>query len=116
MCFFHFTENDDQDEYWLTGKDFTAADITTAVLLFRMWFIGMDIRYFAKEKRPHVYAYYSRLQMRQSFKKIPKEIRKSYFYVVKAAVTPVAKKLAKVVVVVGLLGMVGFAVREISRK
>lgn len=54
---------------WLCCDKFSIADINLAILLQRLWELGLDERFWAKGKRPYVENYYRRVMQRESFKK-----------------------------------------------
>ncbi|XP_052820546.1 ganglioside-induced differentiation-associated protein 1-like [Mya arenaria] len=58
-------ENGSGQETWLFGPEFTAADITLAVLMIRLATIGVSRRYFSIEKRKGVFDYYIRMNKKQ---------------------------------------------------
>ncbi|XP_071091694.1 ganglioside-induced differentiation-associated protein 1-like [Haliotis cracherodii] len=58
------------DETWLCGPNYTAADLTLTCLLGRLIFVGLGERYFPKEKRPNLWAYWGRTQQRSSTREV----------------------------------------------
>ncbi|CAK1556275.1 unnamed protein product [Leptosia nina] len=56
-------------ENWLCSEQFSIADINLAVLLQRLWELGLEDRFWSKRKRPHVEQYFERVKERESFKK-----------------------------------------------
>lgn len=54
---------------WLCSEKFTIADINLAVLLQRLWELGLEERFWANGKRPNIENYFSRVKLRESFKK-----------------------------------------------
>ncbi|XP_071478103.1 ganglioside-induced differentiation-associated protein 1-like [Diadema antillarum] len=58
----------DNEEYWLCGRNFTAADIQLACILHRLVFVGLAERVFIS-KRPHTSAYYQRVLCRTTFRR-----------------------------------------------
>lgn len=63
------SHKDDKKDWWLVSEKFTIADITLAMLLNRLYLIGLWKRYFGSGKRPLLAAYFKRLQHRESFRK-----------------------------------------------
>lgn len=54
---------------WLCSEKFTIADINLAVLLQRLWELGLEERFWANGKRANIENYFSRVKLRESFKK-----------------------------------------------
>lgn len=50
-------------------ETFTIADINLAILLQRLWELGLEGRYWAGGKRPLLAKYYDRVKQRDSFKR-----------------------------------------------
>ncbi|XP_045450744.1 ganglioside-induced differentiation-associated protein 1 [Melitaea cinxia] len=57
------------EDNWLCSEKFTIADINLAVLLQRLWELGLEERFWANGKRPNIENYFSRVKLRESFKK-----------------------------------------------
>ncbi|XP_013190795.1 ganglioside-induced differentiation-associated protein 1 [Amyelois transitella] len=53
---------------WLCCENFSIADINLAVLLQRLWELGLENRYWAGGKRPLLEKYFNRVKHRESFK------------------------------------------------
>ena len=68
MIFF-LTEQGISDA-WLTGPRYTAADIALTTLLDRIFFLGLEARYFTPQTRPLLYSYYQRLGTRKSVQQV----------------------------------------------
>ncbi|XP_041376985.1 ganglioside-induced differentiation-associated protein 1-like [Gigantopelta aegis] len=49
------------DDSWLCGPEFSAADISLAVLLGRISYMGLETTFFPHERRPNVQAYWKRV-------------------------------------------------------
>ncbi len=49
---------DDRDGPWLGGHNFTAADVTLATFLVRMYLLGLDERFWGEGKRPNLARYW----------------------------------------------------------
>lgn len=57
---------------WLCCEQFTIADLSLAMLLHRLYGLGLDELFWIK-KRPSIASYYARISARESFKKtLPK--------------------------------------------
>ncbi|XP_037973882.2 ganglioside-induced differentiation-associated protein 1 isoform X1 [Plutella xylostella] len=54
---------------WLCCDKFTIADINLAVLLQRLWELGLEDRFWTNGKRSYTESYFQRVQQRESFKK-----------------------------------------------
>lgn len=54
---------------WLCCENFSIADVSLAVLLQRLWELGLENRFWAGGKRPLLENYYERVKQRDSFKK-----------------------------------------------
>lgn len=59
----------DKEDWWLCTDRFTIADIDLAILLERLNQLGLDSRFWTGGKRPLVEKYYSKVKLRESFKK-----------------------------------------------
>lgn len=57
----------DKKGSWLCCERFTIADISLTVLLDRLYYTGLDSRYWIN-KRPHIAQYYSEAKARKSYK------------------------------------------------
>ncbi|XP_023936772.1 ganglioside-induced differentiation-associated protein 1 [Bicyclus anynana] len=57
------------EDNWLCCEKFTIADISLAVLLQRLWELGLENRFWAEGKRPYIENYFHRVKQRESFKK-----------------------------------------------
>ncbi|XP_053606909.1 ganglioside-induced differentiation-associated protein 1 [Plodia interpunctella] len=53
---------------WLCCENFSIADITLAILLQRLWELGLENRYWAGGKRPLLEKYFNHVKQRESFK------------------------------------------------
>ncbi|XP_041375338.1 ganglioside-induced differentiation-associated protein 1-like isoform X2 [Gigantopelta aegis] len=51
---------------WLCDAQFTAVDISLAVLLGRIWFLGFEPFFFPEERRPYLQAYWKKVQHHKS--------------------------------------------------
>lgn len=54
---------------WLCCDKFSIADINLAVLLQRLWELGLEERFWTGGKRPYIENYFTRVKQRDSFKK-----------------------------------------------
>lgn len=50
-------------------ENFSIADVDLAILLHRLWELGLEGRFWTGGKRPLIENYYDRVQQRDSFKK-----------------------------------------------
>ncbi|CAH0729777.1 unnamed protein product, partial [Brenthis ino] len=57
------------EDNWLCSEKFSIADINLAVLLQRLWELGLEDRFWTGGKRPYIDHYFSRVKQRESFKK-----------------------------------------------
>ncbi|XP_045766669.1 ganglioside-induced differentiation-associated protein 1 [Maniola jurtina] len=58
-----------QSEDWLCCEKFSIADINLAVLLQRLWELGLEERFWEGGKRPYIENYFNRVRQRESFKR-----------------------------------------------
>lgn len=63
------THTGEHSGWWLCGELFSIADIDLAILLNRLYLLGHERRFWAEGKRPHIQAYWERIQQRPSFKR-----------------------------------------------
>lgn len=56
-------------EHWLCCEYFTIADINLAILLQRLWELGLEEKFWTGGKRPHIESYFNRVKLRDSFGK-----------------------------------------------
>ncbi|GAB1600708.1 ganglioside-induced differentiation-associated protein 1-like [Argonauta hians] len=66
---------DYDQELWLFGSRFTAADISLIVLLNRLVMLGIDSRYFSEDRRPYLLKYHKQQLERPSVNRLSKEIQ-----------------------------------------
>ncbi|XP_029635660.1 ganglioside-induced differentiation-associated protein 1 [Octopus sinensis] len=66
--------SDYDQELWLFGSRFTAADISLIVLLNRLVMLGIDSRYFSEDRRPYLLKYHKQQLERASVGRLLKEI------------------------------------------
>jgi len=55
-------------EWWLCSDRFTVADIALTILLDRLNNIGLETRFWANGKRPHIERYYEKVKKRESYR------------------------------------------------
>ncbi|CAK1586151.1 unnamed protein product [Parnassius mnemosyne] len=60
---------DQSEENWLCCENFSIADINLAILLQRLWELGLEGRFWTNGKRPHIENYFNRVKLRDSFVK-----------------------------------------------
>lgn len=58
----------EQSEWWLCTDRFTIADIALTILLERLNALGLEKRFWANGKRPHIEKYYEKVKRRESYK------------------------------------------------
>ncbi|CAG2232803.1 GDAP1 [Mytilus edulis] len=68
------SNNTFEDDLWLFGPMYTAADISLTVLLIRFTLLGMDTLYFPSKTCPYTHNYFKQVQKRSSYVKLQKEI------------------------------------------
>lgn len=92
-------------DWWLTGKEFTVADISLCLLLQRLHQLGFENYYWGNDKLPRVEAYFQRCRQRGSYLKL---MPSSNFEILKEmwSMTPTNYKLGATA---GVLGMAMFA-------
>ncbi|KAM3966146.1 LOW QUALITY PROTEIN: ganglioside induced differentiation associated protein 1 [Aphomia sociella] len=56
------------EDNWLCCENFSIADVNLAVLLQRLWELGLEGRFWTGGKRPHIENYFNRVKQRDSFK------------------------------------------------
>lgn len=56
--------------WWLCSAEFTVADISLAILLSRLYLLGLAQRFWSIATRPYLAVYYQRLNDRSSFHKV----------------------------------------------
>ncbi|OQV17246.1 putative Ganglioside-induced differentiation-associated protein 1 [Hypsibius exemplaris] len=57
-------------DWWLCSAEFTIADISLAILLSRLYFLGLAQRFWSIATRPYLAIYYQRLNDRASYQKV----------------------------------------------
>uniref|UniRef100_A0A6J0T3G4 Ganglioside-induced differentiation-associated protein 1 n=1 Tax=Pogona vitticeps TaxID=103695 RepID=A0A6J0T3G4_9SAUR len=76
---------------WLCGEFFSLADVSLAVTLHRLKFIGLARRNWGNGKRPNLEAYYERVLKRKTFHKVLGHVNN----ILISAVLPTAFRVAK---------------------
>ncbi|XP_055358002.1 ganglioside-induced differentiation-associated protein 1-like [Paramacrobiotus metropolitanus] len=61
---------DERRNWWLCAAEFTTADISLAILLSRLYFLGLAQRFWSISTRPYLAIYYQRLNDRPAFQKV----------------------------------------------
>lgn len=98
------------DDYWLFGASFNAADVSVAILFFRLYQLGVDERYYSATKRPLVFAYNARLLKRPSVIKMRNMAGSSFRLMLSRRAKSGVARLVKMALVVGFIGLAGYAV------
>nr|XP_055142528.1 ganglioside-induced differentiation-associated protein 1 isoform X2 [Symphalangus syndactylus] len=105
---------------WLCGESFTLADVSLAVTLHRLKFLGFARRNWGNGKRPNLETYYERVLKRKTFNKVLGHVNNILISAVLPTAFRVAKKRAPKVLgttlVVGLLAGVGYFAFMLFRK
>ncbi|KAM4544016.1 ganglioside-induced differentiation-associated protein 1 [Fundulus diaphanus] len=91
---------------WLCGDFFSIADVSLAVTLHRLKFLGLSRRYWGNGSRANVETYYERVVERPAFRRVLGHVNN----ILISAVLPVAFRVAKknAPVIVGTTLLVGF--------
>ncbi|KAK2095624.1 Ganglioside-induced differentiation-associated protein 1 [Saguinus oedipus] len=76
---------------WLCGESFTLADVSLAVTLHRLKFLGFARRNWGNGKRPNLETYYERVLKRKTFNKVLGHVNN----ILISAVLPTAFRVAK---------------------
>ncbi|XP_028014519.2 ganglioside-induced differentiation-associated protein 1 isoform X1 [Eptesicus fuscus] len=105
---------------WLCGESFTLADVSLAVTLHRLKFLGFARRNWGNGKRPNLETYYERVLKRKTFHKVLGHVNNILISAVLPTALRVARKRAPKVLgttlVVGLLAGVGYLAFMLFRK
>lgn len=101
-------EAGESKEHWLFGGNFTAADITATMLMYRLKLIGMAPRYFSATTRPAVLEYYTSLMNRPAAQKMVAVSNSVSSYLYRQTLKSFGKKALKIGVVIGLVAL-GYA-------
>ncbi|KAF6323297.1 ganglioside induced differentiation associated protein 1 [Rhinolophus ferrumequinum] len=105
---------------WLCGESFTLADVSLAVTLHRLKFLGFARRNWGNGKRPNLETYYNRVLKRKTFHKVLGHVNNILISAVLPTAFRVAKKRAPKVLgttlVLGLLAGMGYFAFTLFRK
>ncbi|XP_042321949.1 ganglioside-induced differentiation-associated protein 1 isoform X2 [Sceloporus undulatus] len=105
-------ETPDGHQPWLCGEFFSLADVSLAVTLHRLKFIGLARRNWGNGKRPNLEAYYERVLKRKTFRQVLGHVNNILISAVLPTAFRVAKKRAPRVLgttfLVGLLAVIGY--------
>ena len=105
---------------WLCGESFTLADVSLAVTLHRLKFLGFARRNWGHGKRPNLETYYERVLKRKTFNKVLGHVNNILISAVLPTAFRVAKKRAPKVLgstlVVGLLVGMGYFAFMLFRR
>ncbi|XP_028940357.1 ganglioside-induced differentiation-associated protein 1 isoform X2 [Antrostomus carolinensis] len=82
---------EDENPPWLCGDFFSLADVSLAVTLHRLKFLGLARRNWGNGKRPNLEAYYERVLKRKAFCKVLGHVNN----ILISAVLPTAFRVAK---------------------
>ncbi|XP_062841713.1 ganglioside-induced differentiation-associated protein 1 [Trichomycterus rosablanca] len=102
------TPEEGTPQSWLCGDFFSMADVSLAVTLHRLTFLGLSRRYWGHGLRPNLESYYERALERPSFRRVLGHVNNILISAVLPAAFRVARKrvpaLVGTGVLVGLLG------------
>ncbi|KAK3086801.1 hypothetical protein FSP39_023626 [Pinctada imbricata] len=96
---------------WLVGPRFSAADVTFTVLLHRLELLGLEERFYPKNKRPHIYDYYQRLLERKSVQQVISEEKKIMSLVIGSKLMKGLPYVAGIVVI-GVAAVAAFTIMK----
>ncbi|KAE8599039.1 hypothetical protein XENTR_v10017032 [Xenopus tropicalis] len=107
-------------ESWLCGQFFSLADVSLAVTLHRLRFLGFARRNWGNGKRPNLEAYYERILQRKTFNRVLGNVNNILISAVLPTAFRVAKKRAPTILgstlMVGLLAGAGYFFFLCARK
>lgn len=89
IIYFNFTEEGSQS--WLCGEFFSMADVSLAVTLHRLKFLGLSRRYWGNGNRVNLETYYERVVERPAFRRVLGHVNN----ILISAVLPVAFRVAR---------------------
>ncbi|XP_067409693.1 ganglioside-induced differentiation-associated protein 1 isoform X1 [Emydura macquarii macquarii] len=111
---------EDGQQPWLCGEFFSLADVSLAVTLHRLKFLGFARRNWGNGKRPNLEVYYERVLKRKTFNKVLGHVNNILISAVLPTAFRVAKKRAPRVLgttmLVGLLAGMGYFAFMCLRK
>ncbi|XP_078541741.1 ganglioside-induced differentiation-associated protein 1 [Lissotriton helveticus] len=107
-------------ELWLCGQFFSLADISLAVTLHRLKFLGFARRNWGNGKRPNLENYYERILQRKTFRRVLGNVNNILISAVLPTAFRVAKKRAPTILgttlMAGLVAGVGYLLYLCMRK
>ncbi|KAM5156874.1 ganglioside-induced differentiation-associated protein 1 isoform 2-T2 [Mantella aurantiaca] len=107
-------------ESWLCGQFFSLADVSLAVTLHRLKFLGFARRNWGNGKRPHLETYYERILQRKTFYQVLGNVNNILISAVLPTAFRVARKRAPSIlgstVMMGLLAGAGYIFFMCIRK
>ncbi|XP_030625658.1 ganglioside-induced differentiation-associated protein 1 [Chanos chanos] len=102
------TPEEGSQQTWLCGEFFSMADVSLAVTLHRLKFLGLSRRYWGNGKRVNLETYYERVLERPTFRRVLGHVNNILISAVLPTAFRVAKKRAPSILgttlVIGLLG------------
>ncbi|XP_069477324.1 ganglioside-induced differentiation-associated protein 1 isoform X3 [Ambystoma mexicanum] len=111
---------DEGQELWLCGQFFSLADVSLAVTLHRLKFLGFARRNWGNGKRPNLENYYERILKRRTFRRVLGNVNNILISAVLPTAFRVAKKRAPTIlgttVMVGMIAGVGYLLFLCMRK
>lgn len=113
-------EEGTSNDSWLCGQFFSLADVSLAVTLHRLKFLGFARRSWGNGKRPHLEAYYERILQRKTFNQVLGNVNNILISAVLPTAFRVARKRAPSILgsslMVGLLAGAGYIFFMCIRK
>lgn len=108
------------NDSWLCGQFFSLADVSLAVTLHRLKFLGFARRNWGNGKRPHLEAYYERILQRKTFNQVLGNVNNILISAVLPTAFRVARKRAPSILgsslKMGLLAGAGYIIFMCIRK
>lgn len=101
---------------FLFGTQFTAADISAAVLFYRLETMGVSARYYSAEIRPVIFSYRSRMLERSSVKRTMMLAESMDEKHVATPKYSFGKTVFKVALVVGVIACGYFGYKQLSKR
>jgi hypothetical protein len=74
----YFTVATSGQEVWMVGPQFTVVDVHVVIFMDRMTLLGLEDRFFSKEKRPLLHDYRQRIGQRKSVQMLRAEVKKAF--------------------------------------
>lgn len=113
FSFFNFSSlslEEGSQQTWLCGEFFSIADVSLAVTLHRLKFLGLSRRYWGNGTRVNLETYYERVLNRPTFRRVLGQVNNILISAVLPTAFRVAKKKAPAFVGATLLiGLIGGA-------